>query len=61
MEAGLSCLLHGFTARLQAVGREGALPARLLPFLFSGELQSLITHGSGKALKISDLIISFAL
>lgn len=61
MEAGLSSLLGGFTARLQAVGREGALPALLLPFLFSGELQNLITHSSGRALKISDLIISFVL
>lgn len=61
METGLSCFLGSFTARLQAVGREGALPALLLPFLFSGELQNLTTHGSGRALKISDLIISFAL
>lgn len=60
MEAGLSCFLDGFTARLQAVGKEGALPALLLPF-FSGELHNLITHSSGRALKISDLIISFAL
>lgn len=54
-------MLDGFTARLQAVGREGALPALLLAILFSGELQNLISHGSGRALKISDLIISSAL
>lgn len=62
MEAGLSRFWDGFTARLQAVGKEGALPALLLPFFFfSDELQSLITHSSGRTLKISDLIISFAL
>lgn len=32
MEAGLSCLMDGFTVRVQAVGGEGALPALLLPF-----------------------------
>lgn len=38
-----------------------ALPALLLPFLFSGEPQNLITNGSGRALKISGLIILFVL
>lgn len=61
VEAGLSHLTDGFTVRVQAVGGEGALPALLLPFLFSGELQNLITNSSGRALKISALIISFVL
>lgn len=61
MEAGLSCLVNGFRVKVQAAGGEGALPALLLPFLFPGELQNLITNGSGRALKISGLIISFVL
>ena len=36
------------------------LPSSFL-FLFSGELQNLITNSSGKALKISGLIILFVL
>lgn len=61
MEAGLICLMDGFRVRVQAVGGEGVLPALLLLFLFSGEMQNLITNGSGRALKISALIILFVL
>lgn len=54
-------MTDGFTVRVQAVGGEGALPAFLLPFLFSCEWQNLITNSTGRGLKISGLIILFAL